>query len=367
MAAKRRKQKRQYTPEELYNPQIDLSRDAFLYGRQSQKEQVVKNIQSHISQTVMLLAYTKEILGFKDDGTTGSVTLLVENQVIDADGNISIKNASGTWSINRRPGLKTICDAIEHGAENGREVGVVIAEFVDRLFRDEDRIDSNVFIKICKENDCYVHISSKRMTYNFANPQHAELFRLEVQMAAAYIDNHIRGTMLRRRSQAARLGGLWAGLGAIPVGYIVDRNEGSQTLGKFIVYQPHAQIVVGLFVRFVEVGYDLDALCDELRDKPFIFPDFEEWVDKMCATRCQLRKGANGGYMISRRGLKHLLTNEVYIGTFRREGTVRHNNHEPIIAKDFFWSVYDRLKCVRPDGTPSPYLHLVRYSHKRRA
>src|SRR5438067_2089506 len=184
-------------------------------------------------------------------------------------------------------------------------------------------------------------------------------------MAAAYIDNHIRGTMLRRRSQAARLGGLWAGLGAIPVGYIVDRNEESKTFGKFIVYQPHAQIVVWLFVRFVEVGYDLDALCDELRDKPFIFPGFEEWVDKMCATRCQLRKGANGGYMISRRGLKHMLTNEVYIGTFRREGTVRHNNHEPIIANDLFWSVYDRLKCVRPDGTTSPYLHLVRYSRTR--
>jgi DNA invertase Pin-like site-specific DNA recombinase len=362
MVAKRRKQKRQYTPEELYNPQIDLSREAYLYGRQSQKEQVVKNIQSHISQTVMLLAYTKEIVGFKDDGTTGSVTLFVENQVIDVDGTISIKNASGTWSINRRPGLKTICDAIEHGTENGREVGVVIAEFVDRLFRDEDRIDSNVFIKICKENDCYVHISSKRMTYNFANPQHAELFRLEVQMAAAYIDNHIRGTMLRRRSQAARLGGLWAGLGAIPVGYIVDRNEESKTFGKFIVYQPHAKIVIWLFERFVEVGYDLDALCDELRDKPCVFPDFEEWVDKTCATRCQLRKGANGGYMLSRRGLKYLLTNEVYIGTFRREGTVRYNNHEAIIQKDLFWSVYDRLKCVRPDGTPSPYLHLVRYS-----
>src|SRR5947209_3268242 len=256
MAAKRRKQKRQYTVEELYNPQIDLSREAYLYGRQSQKEQVVKNIQSHISQTVMLLAYTKDELGFRDDGSTGSVTLLVENQVIDADGNISIKNASGTWSINRRPGLKTICDAIEHGTENGREVGVVIAEFVDRLFRDEDRIDSNVFIKICRENDCFVHIASKRMTYNFTNPQHAELFRLEVQMAAAYIENHVRGTMHRRRSLAAR-NGLWVGIGSIPVGYITDRDKDSPSKGKFIIYKPHATIVRWLFVRFVELGYDL--------------------------------------------------------------------------------------------------------------
>jgi DNA invertase Pin-like site-specific DNA recombinase len=227
MTRKGKKSRREYTVEELYSPQIDLSRDAVTYGRQSSKDQVVKNIQSHISQTVMLLAYTKD-LGFRDDGTTGRVTLFVENQVVDAEGNISIKNASGTWPIDRRPGLKTICDLIETG-----QVGVVVAEFVDRLFRDEDRIDSNVFIKICKENDCYVHISSKRMTYNFANPSHAELFRMEVQMAAAYIENHIRGTMLRRRNMAAE-SGQWAGLGAIPVNFIVDKREGSPTCGKLI-------------------------------------------------------------------------------------------------------------------------------------
>ena len=136
----KKKQRRNFSTEELYNPQIDLNRDALVYGRQSLKDQVVRNVQSHISQTVMLLAYTKE-LGFREDGTTGKVTLFVENQIFDADGNVKIKNASGTWSINRRPGLKTICDLIESG-----KVGVVVSEFVDRLFRDEDRIDSNIFI-----------------------------------------------------------------------------------------------------------------------------------------------------------------------------------------------------------------------------
>src|SRR6266568_4669264 len=181
----KKKNKKQYTVEELYNPQIDLSRDAYLYGRQSGKDQVTENIQSHISQTIVQLEYTRS-LGFRDDGTTGRVTLLVENEVVEADGSISIKDASGTWPIDKRRRLKEICDAIENGTKDGRTVGVVIAEFVDRLFRDEDRIDSNVFIKICRENGCFVHIESKRMTYNFANSQHAELFRLEVQMAAAY-------------------------------------------------------------------------------------------------------------------------------------------------------------------------------------
>src|SRR5690348_15607882 len=97
----RKKNKREYSVEELYNPQIDLNRDAVGYGRQSSKDQVLNNVQSYISQTVMLLAYIKE-QGFRDDGTTGMVTLFIENQVVEEDGTVSIKNASGTWPIDRR-------------------------------------------------------------------------------------------------------------------------------------------------------------------------------------------------------------------------------------------------------------------------
>ncbi len=291
----KKRPRREYTVEELYSPQIDLERDAYLYGRQSGK---------------------------------------------DPDGTISIKDASGTWPIDRRPGLKTICDAIEYGTDNPKGVGVVIADFVDRLFRDEDRIDSNVFIKICKENDCYVHIVSKRMTYNFANPAHADLFRLEVQMAAAYIENHVRGTMHLRRRLAAR-SGQWAGLGSVPVGFIVDRDKKSPSYGIFFIYEPHAQVV-------------------HLK-MPCIFPAFEGWVDQIIVNRCNLRE-QNGGYSFSERTLERILTNDVYIGTYRREGVVIRHHHEAIVEEELFWCVYDRLKGFRPDGTPTGRKKLVRYS-----
>ncbi len=361
MTSRRKKQKREYTLEELYNPQIDLSRDAVAYGRQSQTKQVVKNVQSHISQTVMLLAYTREDLGFRDDGTTGKVTLFVENEVIDADGNVGIKNASGTWPIERRPGLKTICDLIETG-----KVGVVVAEFVDRLFRDEDRIDSNVFIKICKENDCYVHISSKRMTYNFANSAHAELFRLEVQMAAAYIDNHVRGTMLRRRSMAAEAG-QWAGLGAIPVNFIVDKREGSPTYGRMIPYEPHVRVSLELYDRLIELAFDIEALCIELEGSEYIYPDFEEWVYKGDYTiRTALQKSPSGqGYIITRRGLEHMLCNVANIGAVKRKGRIIYGHHEPIIDEGRFWLVYDNLRIARPDGTPTGKPAFTRFTQQR--
>src|SRR5436305_5155010 len=352
MTANRKKQKRRYTVEELYNPQIDVSRQAYVYARQSGKDQVIENIQSHISQTIRLLEYTRITIGFSDDGETGTVTLFIENQVIDTEGNVTIKDASGTWSIDRRPGLKAICDGIESGI-----VGVVIAERVDRLFRDEDRIDSNVFIKICKEHDCFVHIESKRMTYNFANPQHAEMFRLEVQMAAAYIENHVKGTMLRRRSMAAQAG-LWAGLGSVAVGYVVDKDKQSKTFGKFIIYEPHAEIVRQLFLRFIELGYSFSALYRQVRHEQFVFPPFEAGV----FTRCLLSPCTNGYVIKSEDSLRNLLTNVTYIGTFKAEGVNRKKNHTAIIEESLFWSVYDHLKSYRPDGTPTGKLPIVRYT-----
>lgn len=355
-----KKIKRVYTAEELYNPQIDLSRDACLYGRQSSKDQVIQNIQSHISQTVMQLAYTKD-LGFRDDGTTGKVTLFVENEVIGADGNVKIKNASGTWPIDRRPDLKTICDLIETG-----KVGVVVAEFVDRLFRDEDRIDSNVFIKICKDNDCFVHISSKRMTYNFANDQHAEMFRLEVQMAAMYIKNHVKGTMLRRRDMVVRLG-QWGGIGAIPVGFILCNDKDSPLYGKFIPYEPHAKVVLWIFMRFIELAFNFGALCREIRDMGAVFPPFEPGVP---IVRFMLTPTDNG-YLVSEDTLREMLTNEVYIGNFRRQvqdGEVFiASNHPAIVPEDIFWQVYDYLKDTRPDGTPTGRNRLIRYNQAKSA
>lgn len=355
-----RKPKRKYTVEELYNPQIDLSRDGVAYGRQSSKDQVVKNVQSHISQTVMLLGYTRDYLGFCDNGSTGTITLFVENQIVDDAGNMSIKNASGTWPIDKRPGLKTICDLIESG-----KIGVVVAEYVDRLFRDEDRIDSNIFIKICRENNCYVHISSKRMTYNFANRQHAEMFRLEVQMAAAYIETHVRDTMLRRRDMAAE-SGQWAGFGSIPVNFIVDRRKESPTFKRMIPYQPHAEISVALYDRLIELAFDLGALCEELIKQPYIYPEFESWTYVGEYTvRSNLKKTSGQGYHLTRKGLEHMFCNIANIGGVEQKGKVLYGHHEPIIDEARFWLVYDHLKKARPEGAPTGKSSLKRYTQRR--
>lgn len=60
-------------------------------------------------------------------------------------------------------------------------IRTVRASEVDRLFRSEDRIDSDLFIKYCKDADCLV--MTDRMTYNLRLPRHQKWFRDEVDRA----------------------------------------------------------------------------------------------------------------------------------------------------------------------------------------
>ncbi|WP_235845986.1 recombinase family protein [Dictyobacter aurantiacus] len=151
-------------------------------------------------------------------------------------------------------------------------------------------------------------------------------------------------------------------MGSIPVGYITERNEEDPRYGKFIIYKPHAKIVHWLFVRFVKLGYDLVEFKRELQAMPYIFPAFESWVHPSDTSKCNLRV-QNGGFSFCESTIEKILTNQVYIGIFKREGVTRVDNHPAIIEEDLFWSVYDRLRDFRPDGTPTNRVRrVVKYS-----
>src|SRR5207248_3418798 len=114
---------------------------------------------------------------------------------------------------------------------------------VDRLFRDEDRIDSNLFIKICREADGLV--LTDRMIYDFSIPRHVDYFRDEVDRAWKFYESQIliRANELQDR---ARSHGLYAG-GPVTIGYIVDKNPKSQTFMKYIPYPRHASRTLEIF------------------------------------------------------------------------------------------------------------------------
>src|SRR5579859_2938649 len=278
--------------EQKYNPTPDLTSDAVVYARLSTVKQYVENLQSHREQIELLIKQVKEKLGFSEENTTnqiGKVTLFVENQADDG----TIRNASGTWSIDKRPGLQAILDLINSG-----KVKLVVAFDVARLFRDEDQIDSNTFVRTCKQNGCYVYITSQAMMFNFANPNHVSLFRSFVQMGADYITYHVKGIMLHRRDLASQQG-QWAGCGSIPLGFTVDQDKTSRYYKKFIPYEAHAEIWRGYYKRVIELNFNVRQLHTELIKQPFMFPDFEEgsYIGKRSATK------VDGGYILSRQAL----------------------------------------------------------------
>lgn len=341
---------RHLTDQEKYNPTIDLSADVIAYGRQSTAKQVVKNVESHRSQTVLLLRFIREELGFRDDGTTGTVILRIANQVVDGEGNVIIKSASGTWPIDKRPGMRVTIDDVE-----ADRVKLIVSDDVSRLFRDEDRIDSNMFIKACKEHGCYVYIVSMKMLFNFANPNHAETFRMLVQIAASYIQT-LKDTTLRRRSQAAERG-LWVGMGPIPLVFTIERDKAKPNYGKFIPIERNVKIWKGLYERIIELDFNLDALVKELSKQDYIFPDFDEgvYIGQRGA------KKVPGGYTLTTTGLIDGLCNPEHIGIFQRDGNYIENNHPAIIDEETFWLVYDHYRNERPDGTPTGRNRVVRY------
>lgn len=341
---------RHLAEQEKYNPTIDLSANVIAYARQSTAKQVVKNVESHRSQTILLLKFIREELSFKDDGTTGTVTLRVENQTVDGEGNIVIKSASGTWPIDRRPGMKVTLDDIEAGS-----VKLIVSDDVSRLFRDEDRIDSNMFIKACKEHGCYVYIVSMKMLFNFANPSHAETFRMLVQMAASYIQT-LKDTTHRRRHQAAERG-LWVGFGPISLAFTIEKDKSKPNYGKFIPVERNVKIWKYLYKRIIECDFNLDALVKELSKQDYIFPDFEEnvFIGQRGA------KKVPGGYTLTTTGLIDGLCNPEHIGIFQRDGNYIENNHPAIIDEETFWLVYDHYRNERPDGTATGRNRVVRF------
>jgi DNA invertase Pin-like site-specific DNA recombinase len=245
---------------------------------------------------------------------------------------------SGTKRIDERTGLQELVEKIKQG-----KIRAVLVYQISRLFRDETGVQYNVFADVCKQNNCLL-VTSDGMIFNFRNSMHLKMFRFLAEMAAEYIPQHIHLLHEARERKARK--GLYAGMGTVPRGLVVDYGENSKTYGKYLVYRPHADIVLSLFERFYELDGSLNKLCDEQKDKSVVFPDFDETIDTKNRKKRHWKK-VEGGYHISRHGLISLLTNPVYIGWWIVKGDIiSRDNHERVIPKDkeyLFWFAFNCL------------------------
>ena len=307
---------------EFQIPTLRTDEPVGLYPRQSTKKQKQNNRQSFEKQTLdaiedlMKRGWTKELI-----------------RVYDAD-----MGHTAARPIEDREAMNQILADIRE-----KRIRTVSASEVDRLFRDEDRIDSNLFIKYCREADCLV--LTDRMIYDFSVPRHVDYFRDEVDTAWKFYESQIliRANELQDR---ARSKGLYVG-SPPPIGYIVDKNPKSQTFRKFIPYPRHAKRTLELFQWLYDCGGILGVLAMRLDNLAYVWELEEEWVREQKAfwTNLEVVYGTQFddegnpkpiGYRISPHALTLLLGNRTYRGDWHYNGDWLANNHEAIVPEDLF-------------------------------
>ena len=311
---------------------LPVNQPCAIYARQSTARQVENNRESGEMQTDDLV--TKAVtLGWKRE----AIKVYYEN--LKEDG--TVQSASGTLRIDERVSLSALMSQVYRD-----EIKAILVYNESRLFRDVWQIQVDTFIKACHEHD--VRVITRDYSYDFLRrPYDTDQFQMQCKFAATYNTNHIKGVLIpERQRKAAR--GLFCS-GGVPTGYVTTTVliENNKTAQKLKPYAPHADVVSWLFKRYKELGGSFFKLYKEARSLPFLFPEFD---GVPVPVRFHLTR-QNGGYTLSRQGLKTLLTNVVYLGYWTVNGVVvSKNNHEPIIDEGDFWYAFNRLSNVTPEG-----------------
>ncbi len=318
----------------LTSTELPLRANVGVYARQSTQMQVRYATNSTEMQTDDLVNFARR-LGWDDD------KIIVFTQDL---------GVSGRLRIDEREGLRTLVSHIEEGT-----IKAVIVFLEDRLFRDETQIQVNTFISICRQHG--VLVITPAMTYNFNNRFHVKEFRWKCEAAADYITDYVMARLVGAKQKVSERGE-YDGR-ALPAGYILDRREwliidGVQVHNKgykkYMIYKPHADIVMWLFDRYLMVGGNLSQLCREIMSMSVLFPDFAPDVDARNVSKLELKK-VEGGYHITNKGLKSLLTNVSYIGWWVYQGEIRlKDNHPPIVEENVFWYAFNQLSTYGIDG-----------------
>lgn len=275
-----------------------------------------------------------------------------ENMIILDDRDLGV---SGQELMENRVTFKEMLRRIAAGG-----IKAVVVVNVDRLFRDKWGAESGKFMEICHTYG--VIIVTPDFVYDFRISWHIDRFKRRCEEAWNYLEYHIYGRVLPAKDRRG-YGGYWTGH-AVPMGYLVDIQEkiGSSfnpRYHRYVVYEPHAAVIRWIFRRFKELHGNVNLLLTKIRKKGCLFPDFDETVDPdvlHCAYN--QRSKVEGGYtIVSREGLRSILTNRTYIGQWEYQGKVMELNIEnyppAIVDLDDFTYAYNRLSKTKLDGTPN--------------
>jgi DNA invertase Pin-like site-specific DNA recombinase len=203
-----------------------------------------------------------------------------------------------------RPALQALLADVR-----AHKVDVVVVYKVDRLTR--SLADFAKLIELFEAND----VSFVSVTQSFNTSSSMGRLTLNVLLSFAQFERELIGERVRDKIAASKRKGLWVG-GPLPLGYTVPAE---------------AEAVRTIFQRYLALG-SIRALAADL--------------DRRCirSKRRQLSTGRSiGGGSFGVGALAYLLKNRFYVGevVYRRE--VHRGNHAPILARDLFEAVQEKL------------------------
>ena len=196
-----------------------------LYIRQSTLAQVKKNLASKLQQDKE--AYSMLIAkGYTED----SILKIETDQGI-----------SGQKLVSKRAGLQTIYQWIENG-----DIGAISAYDASRLWRDKRGENSRDFLSKCADKHIFI-ILKGRVYRPWIADDYSRLRDL-FDDAGAYI------AVIEKATEAKKValdsGSLYGGH-CVPMGFL---TVGETANKRYVVYEPHAEIIRSLFKRFQELG-----------------------------------------------------------------------------------------------------------------
>jgi site-specific DNA recombinase len=211
-----------------------------------------------------------------------------------------------------RPALQDLLADVRAG-----KITVVVVYKVDRLTR-----SLADFAKLVELFDQY-GVSFVSITQSFNTTSSMGRLTLNVLLSFAQFEREVIGERVRDKIAASKRKGLWVG-GPVPLGYrCLDK--------KLEIVPEETETVRTIFSLYLERG-SMGALIAEL-DRRGI------------RTKVNGRRDGRqiGGIRFGVGPLAHLLKNRFYIGEVTYRGEVHRGEHEPVLSRDLFDAVQEKL------------------------
>ena len=178
------------------------------------------------------------------------------------------------------------------------------------------------FAKLVELFDQY-GVSFVSITQSFNTTTSMGRLTLNVLLSFAQFEREVIGERVRDKIAASKRKGLWVG-GPVPLGYrSFDK--------KLEIVPEEAETVRTIFSLYLELG-SMSALMAEL--------DRRDIRTKLTGRR---EGQKSGGIRFGVGPLAHLLKNRFYIGEVIYRGEVHRGEHEPILIRDLFEAVQEKL------------------------